>query len=113
MDTREKSYGFTAADLSFAALASPLIRPPELANFAVPDKELPPRLLEFADEMRATVAGQHVLKIYAKHRLTDGESVVTVKGVNRDRIPWPELSVLLGFVAVVAATLYTWWLAEL
>lgn len=90
MDSASKSYGFTAVDLTFAALSAPMIRPPEMTNFCLRDEELPPELLEFSKAMTSTLAGQHVLKVYGKHRLTNAdEKVVSIKGVDRNRSLWP------------------------
>jgi len=91
MDTESTKIGFTAADLTFCALAAPLIAPPEAALFTLAsmtttqhtntnasnhndgvmrgDLILPKELLELRSELRSTVAGQHVLEIYRNHRL--------------------------------------------
>jgi len=90
MDTESSKIGFTAADLTFCSLAAHLIGPPELAPFTLTTKvapkcnttiapnheddmamkELIPReLAELRSELRNTIAGQHVLEIYRKHRL--------------------------------------------
>lgn len=104
-DTPTKSYGFTAADLTLAALASRYIRPPEMAYFEVSKGITPPGILSIGDKLRGTAAGQHVLRMYREHRpLVDG--VVAPKTVNQNR--WP-ISTKLGLgtlgVAFVAATL--------
>ena len=91
---------FTAADLTFASLSSPLLRPPELVNFQVSDDEIPADVLRFANELRATKAGQHVLKVYAKYRSKTPEQRVVVKTTDRDRMPWPEIGLAVGSVAV-------------
>ena len=76
--------GFTAADLAFAALSSIIIMPPELYCFMpVKDEELPRELLALRDELRLTLAGQHVLEMYKNVR---GE--VVPKVVNRNCLPW-------------------------
>jgi glutathione S-transferase len=95
MDTKDQSYGFTAADLTFAALAAPLIHPPELKSFIdVSDAELPKQILDLKYELRSTLAGQHVLEMYKKHRLgmnnlnqNNNNGVVVPKVVGRNRIP--------------------------
>jgi glutathione S-transferase len=108
MDTKTQSHGFTAVDLTFAALASPLIRPPELSNFTCSDEDLPPNVLAFADKLKETAAGKHVLEIYSTHRFTDKDStVVTIKGVKRERTPWPELSLMAAVLVAVSAVIYT------
>ena len=108
LDKKNKSYGFTAADLTFAALASPLLRPKELANFSCSDEKLPSIIVEFADELKETTAGKHVVKMYAEHRLPDdeGPNVVTLKSVNRDRLPWPELMLVASIFIGAGAIIY-------
>jgi glutathione S-transferase len=102
LDTKTASYGFTAADLAFAALASPLIFPPERKDWQIPLEDLPPGLRDMHHELAATTAGQHVLKIYAKHRLPKGETVVAMKYADRSKNPLPSWTTL-GFAAATAA----------
>lgn len=79
---------FTAADLTFAALSSPFLRPPELSDVSIPEELVPPPLRLFAEELKATKAGQHALKVYSKHRnRTPGKMKVVLKTANRDRTP--------------------------
>ena len=93
---------FTAADLTFAALTGPLLRPPEMSNFQCAEDQLPESVMQFTQELRETKAGQHVMKIYAEHRFrTPGEHKVFVKKANRDRFPWLELGFVAGGVAVI------------
>jgi glutathione S-transferase len=87
MDTKAKSFGFTAADLAFAALSYPLIRPPEMWDFSADDSELPPELVSLGNDLRATTAGQHVLQMYKRHRLAPGCTKVEIKTAGRDRNP--------------------------
>jgi hypothetical protein len=103
-----QSRGFTAADLTMAALAGPIIRPPELINFQCTDEELPPEVLELSQTLRASRAGKHVLKMYSEHRFgiqpspgSTGQTIVTVKTADRDRFPWPELSIAIAVIAAV------------
>jgi glutathione S-transferase len=59
---------FTAADLTFAALAAPLVFPdhhPAMPTFADLQGT---KIAELAAPFRATRAGQHVLRMYAEHR---------------------------------------------
>jgi glutathione S-transferase len=102
MDTKTKSFGFTAADLTFAALSYPLIRPMEMMDFFSDDAELPPELVLLGNELRATTAGQHALKIYKRHRLAPGCTQVEIKTTGRDRNP---LKGLLYSVGVVGAAI--------
>mmetsp|Transcript_14692 Transcript_14692/g.27613 ORF Transcript_14692/g.27613 Transcript_14692/m.27613 type:complete len:403 (-) Transcript_14692:4387-5595(-) len=77
--------GFTAADLAFASLASIIIMPPELNAFmeVMKDEDLPHELVSLRDELRLTLAGQHVLEMYRNVR-----GIVVPKVVNRDCLPW-------------------------
>ncbi|HET6505762.1 MAG TPA: glutathione S-transferase family protein [Baekduia sp.] len=59
---------FSIADLTFAALAAPLIGP---AEYAVPlplVEDLPPRTADVVREHRETPAGRHALKMFATER---------------------------------------------
>jgi glutathione S-transferase len=97
---------FTAADLTFAALASPLMRPPELRAFQGRDENLPPDVMEFIRELRTTRAGQHALKMYREHRYPvggPGGRVVRIKGAGRNRIPWMAAALVVGVSAAGVA----------
>ncbi len=59
---------FTAADLTFAALAAPLIVPPAYAAYLPPLERMPAPLRALIDRLRATAAGAHALAMYARHR---------------------------------------------
>jgi len=90
MDTKETSYGFSAADLTLAALAYPLVRPPEMSNFLLAkDEDYPPEVLQLSQQLRATRAGQHVLRMYQKHRPTNAvaTTALTVDGENPKQQP--------------------------
>jgi len=58
---------FTAADLTFASLASPLLSVPQFAAIFPPHR-FPPQLQSTTQALRATPAGQHALKCYASFR---------------------------------------------
>jgi glutathione S-transferase len=58
---------FTAADLTFAALASPLLAPPE-HPYSLPPELAPAPLAELRTRFAATRAGQHALRMYREHR---------------------------------------------
>ena len=81
MDIPSKSFGFTAADLTLAALAYPLLRPPEMDSFLANMEELPPQLNEMTTELLATKAGEHILKIYSRHR----GNIVSLKKGRRNK----------------------------
>jgi hypothetical protein len=100
LESREYLAGneFTAADLTFCALSSPLLRPPELAKFQCPEAELPTDAVELMKELRATKAGQHVLKVY---NLKRGSALVELRTANRNRMPWISITALCAsFVAL-------------
>jgi glutathione S-transferase len=71
-DTAQNEAGFTAADLTLAALASPLLMPKELIPIQLQPEKLPANLVSLRQELRDTLAGQHVLSIYHKHRFGIG-----------------------------------------
>lgn len=59
---------FTAADLTFASLAGPLVMPPQYPlGWPAPDT-LPHPLRELVARALDTRSGQHVLAMYARHR---------------------------------------------
>ncbi|MCC7538510.1 MAG: glutathione S-transferase family protein [Deltaproteobacteria bacterium] len=63
---------FTAADLTFAALAAPVVAPPEnRAAFPALD-ELPPTMRAQIDRFRDTPAGQLALRLYREERNRSG-----------------------------------------
>ncbi len=59
---------FTAADLTFAALAAPVLAPPAYARYLPSERHLPPAFVALVDELRATPAGAFALRIYDDHR---------------------------------------------
>jgi glutathione S-transferase len=59
---------FTAADLSFAALAAPLILPQGYGSPLPRLDELPAELLALVEDLRATPAGEFALRVYRDHR---------------------------------------------
>jgi glutathione S-transferase len=59
---------FTAADLTFAALAAPVIYPDRYATYAVPLTELPPAITDVVEHYRKTPAGAFAMRMYAEHR---------------------------------------------
>lgn len=93
----------TAADLTFAALSSPMIRPPELKAFQAPLEALPVQTQALIHEMQATPAGQHVLHMYRTQRYSnDTNRVVQIKCAGRNRIPWIAVA---GVAAVTAVAI--------
>jgi len=68
---------FTAADLTFASLASLAVGITHAEGYGawMPQRdEVPPALRRLIDEMRATKAGQHVLRMYREHRPKPGKA---------------------------------------
>lgn len=59
---------FSAADLTFAALASPMLMPDELGVRALHRDDLPDDLGAIVDRLRRTKAGEHALRVYRDHR---------------------------------------------
>ena len=103
MDTADKKYGFTATDLSFAALVYTFVRPPQMDALLLDEHRLPPEFVAFCHKLRNTTAGQHALKVYANHRPVNGLGKAEIKTLPRDRVPWKELSLILsGLVGVIA-----------
>lgn len=87
MDTATESYGYTAADLTFAALAHVYIRPPCMKPITLIDVEdMPPAIRKLADQLRETPAGH--LRIYREHRPKNPkDGLVYIRTSNRDE--WP------------------------
>ena len=59
---------FTAADLTFAALAAPVTVPPEYGVPLPQPDELPAAMAEVVRELRAHPAGQHALRMFREER---------------------------------------------
>jgi glutathione S-transferase len=59
---------FSAADLTFAALAAPVVVPPEYGVPLPQPDELPARMAEVVRELRSHPAGQFALRMYRQER---------------------------------------------
>ncbi|HEV8322370.1 MAG TPA: glutathione S-transferase N-terminal domain-containing protein [Myxococcota bacterium] len=59
---------FTAADLTFAALAAPMLAPPEYGAPLPRLEDLPPEMRADVERFRAHPAGAFALRLYAEHR---------------------------------------------
>lgn len=59
---------FTAAELTFASLAAPLLAPPAYERFGLVLDGVPPALRALIEETRDTVAGRFGMRLYAEHR---------------------------------------------
>jgi len=86
-DTPDQKYGFTAADLTWAALTSPMLRPPEMIDFTGLEEDFPNEFVELARQFQQTKAGQHCWNMYKKHRPLQDDGLVHIKTANRDTNP--------------------------
>lgn len=59
---------FTAADLTFASLAAPVVLPAEYGVTLPPRDVVPVAMQTIVDEFRATTAGRYVLRLFAEDR---------------------------------------------
>ncbi len=59
---------FSATDITFAALASPVIRPEHHPVYDAQLSKLPPEMVAVIEELRATPAGKLVMRMYREHR---------------------------------------------
>jgi glutathione S-transferase len=73
---------FSAADLTFAAFAAPMVLPVE-HPFPLPVALLPPSMLALVRECREHPAGTFALRVYAEHR--HAAPSLTTRGDCRDR----------------------------
>lgn len=69
-DGREFLVGgrLSAADVAFAALATPVLFPDRYVRWVCPREQLPAAMREEVDRFRATPAGAYALRLYAHHR---------------------------------------------
>jgi glutathione S-transferase len=65
---------FTVADLTFAALAAPILLPPEHPAQKIPFDLLPPEAKKQVDAWRARPSGQFALSLYARERIASRAS---------------------------------------
>ncbi|HEV7751834.1 MAG TPA: glutathione S-transferase family protein [Baekduia sp.] len=68
---------FSIADLTFAALAAPLIAPPEYGVRLPSVDELPPGMVDVVREHRETRAGRHALAMFATERTAPAAAPVS------------------------------------
>ncbi len=83
----------TAADLTLAALAYPLVNPPAFASLGLSGPSASPwttKLDDLSAEFRATPAGRHVLRLYAEERFpaVDGTGRLCLRTVDCNKMPW-------------------------
>ena len=60
---------FTAADLTFAAVAAPMVLPEKFGGTAPTIGQLPDSMRAVVEEMRSTVAGKFILRLYDEERV--------------------------------------------
>ena len=103
MDTPTRKYGFTAADVTFAASSAMLLMPPETKPIygEITSCVYPPEYIQLQQDLLQTTAGKHVLNVYKKHR----GGVVTMKVVNRNKYPWQSLPRKPLLLVVMGATM--------
>lgn len=102
-------YGFTAADLTLSALSYFAINAPQVAPLMLSESELPPGMVALGKELQETPAGQHVLKMYSKHRPVDESTgQIAIKNVDQNRVPWPEMVGATGIVAAAVLGIMAW-----
>ena len=58
----------SAADITFAALASPLLRPPNHPIYSQLSTKMPPERAAIVEELRSTSAGELAMRLYQEHR---------------------------------------------
>jgi glutathione S-transferase len=61
---------FSAADLTFAALAAAVVMPPEYGVPLPQPDELPPSAAAVVQDLRETPAGEHALAMFREERLS-------------------------------------------
>ncbi|MDJ0705952.1 MAG: glutathione S-transferase family protein [Leptolyngbyaceae cyanobacterium MO_188.B28] len=66
---------FTAADLTFAALAAPVLFPPEYGFQLTSMNQLPDKIAAIIQSFRETTAGDYALRIYREHRYSPREKL--------------------------------------
>lgn len=106
-EDKQYGVGFTAADLTFAALSSVLLCPKELAPLQLPENQTPKELCSLRDELRNTPAGKHALQMYEMHRFKSTErSVVMPKiALGRNRVS-NGVYVSMGIVLVASGSFF-------
>ncbi len=63
-----RRHRFSATDITFAALASPVIRPEHHPVYDSRLAKLPAEMVVLVEELRATPAGELVMRMYREHR---------------------------------------------
>ena len=108
MDTKNRLYGFTAVDLTFAAPLYVLIHPPEMNKFWEEELDLHPELVSFGNELQATTAGQHALRMYKIQHLGASFGMkVEIKTAGHDCNPLKGILYSVGIVGdAVGATMW-------
>jgi glutathione S-transferase len=102
---------FTAADVTFAALSSPLLGLDEFGSLQPPISQFPQELRDTCAALRATKAGQHAVRCYGEYRFaTLGQGGEVQKSLSAGRRvmfrsggPRNNFMNLVGAAAIVAA----------
>eukprot|EP00040_Diaphanoeca_grandis_P005081 m.31299 g.31299 ORF g.31299 m.31299 type:complete len:394 (-) comp16434_c0_seq1:105-1286(-) len=100
---------FTAADLTFASLAYPLVLPKEMeeADVLPPLAMLPPVYITMVNKFRKTPAGIHAMRMYSEHRFTkDGPKRVIQPNIHRDRGLFKGLMMIALVLSMILIQLY-------
>ncbi|KAL7574266.1 hypothetical protein ACA910_012516 [Epithemia clementina (nom. ined.)] len=104
-DTKEKKYGFTAADLTFAALSQLMIRPAEMSHHGATDEGSPVEFQQLIQSFNETKAGQHCHRMYKLHRpVFPEDGKVHFKSAKRDCNPFRENAFYLAGVVGAAVS---------
>ncbi|GMH57348.1 hypothetical protein TrST_g8295 [Triparma strigata] len=104
---------FTAADVTFCALSSPLLSPSQFDDLSADPATFPTELIEMREKLRATPAGRHVVRCYNEYRFgriekgkveKGGRKMVQILSGKRDR--WGVIGLviaapLVGFAAML------------
>lgn len=109
-DATTQTPSFTAADLTFAALASPIIMPKELLCWYDRGPSTPSHLIQLSNTLRNTRAGQHVLTMYHRHRFSFHTHTTTTNKIKSCCIPKsPIMSDLRLVIPKCASTKHVPW----
>lgn len=97
----------TAADITFASLAYPVLHPPQLQYLLPEFSELPGPMKQVISQHRDTVAGKFALKLYKTRRFRPRSNMsrVILRSGKRDQVPYLLLAVLATLVMLVIALL--------
>jgi len=100
---------FTAADLTFASLAYPLVLPKEMmdAKLLPPLEQLPKQYATMVEKFRKTPAGQHALRMYKDHRFVNGQTQLIKPNIYRDQGLAKGLFMIAMVISLVVVQFYS------